>query len=128
MLQGQQVLLRAFKLEDFQRQCEFSNDVEYEVIGGGDPWEPVSVARVQAQFEERIRQGEAHFAIEADGQYIGSCGLFHFDQTAHTCELGIGIGDKAYWGVAMGATRCACCSIMPSDCAISIRSGWRCVA
>jgi RimJ/RimL family protein N-acetyltransferase len=102
MLYGEKVLLRAFKPEDFQRQWEFSNDVEFEVIGGGDPWEPVPLARVQAQFEERMRQGEAHFAIEADGKYIGSCGLFHFDQTAHTCELGIGIGDRAYWGRGYG--------------------------
>lgn len=102
MLRGEKVLLRAMKQEDAQRQWEFANDVEYEVLGGGDPWKPQSLAQVQTQFESRMHSGETHFAIEADGKYIGSCGLFHFDQTARTCELGIGIGDHDYWGRGYG--------------------------
>lgn len=102
MLRGEKVLLRAMKQEDVQQQWEFANDVEYEVLGGGDPWEPQSLAQVQALYEARIHAGETHFAIEADGKYIGSCGLFHFDQTARTCELGIGIGDHDYWGRGYG--------------------------
>src|SRR5437588_12698332 len=43
-----------------------------------------------------------NFAIEDDGKYIGMCGLFHFDKVAHTCEMGITIGDKAYWGKGYG--------------------------
>ena len=66
---------------------------------------PQSLARLQAEFESKVssrgRDG-ASFAIEADGQLIGQCSLFNFDDTAHTCELGIAIGDKAYWGKGYG--------------------------
>ncbi len=105
MLQGQKVILRAMKREDLVRQCAFNNDLEIELAGGGDPPEPQTLARLEAQFDESLRHGERdgmNFAIEADGQYIGSCGFFNLDQVAHTCELGIGIGDKQYWGQGYG--------------------------
>lgn len=42
------------------------------------------------------------FAIETEGKFISICGLFNFDANAHTCELGITIGDKDYWGRGYG--------------------------
>ncbi|MCB0015915.1 MAG: GNAT family N-acetyltransferase, partial [Anaerolineales bacterium] len=45
---------------------------------------------------------DAGFAGEADGKLIGQCALFDFDQVARTCELGITIGDQAYWGRGYG--------------------------
>ncbi len=101
MLRGEKVVLRAIRREDLQRQWAFNNDVAFEVRGGGDPWEPQSFERLHAHFEQTLSKGErdgASFAIEADGTYIGSCALFRFDGTAHTAELGIGIGDLAYQG------------------------------
>jgi RimJ/RimL family protein N-acetyltransferase len=105
MLKGEKVLLRAIQREDLLRQCEFNNDVEFETLGGGDPWEPQSLTRLQAEFDESAQKGGRDgtmFAIEANGKYIGMCGLFHYDQIAHICELGIGIGDRAYWGKGYG--------------------------
>jgi RimJ/RimL family protein N-acetyltransferase len=105
MLRGEKVVLRAMRREDLQRQWAFNNDVAFEVLGGGDPWEPQSFERLQAHFEETLSKGArdgADFAIEAEGTYIGSCGLFRFDGTAHTAELGIGIGDLAYQGRGYG--------------------------
>jgi RimJ/RimL family protein N-acetyltransferase len=105
MLKGEKVTLRALEQQDVQRMWQFHNDVEFELIIGGDPWEPVPLAREQARFEAQSRDGGGdwtNFAIEADEKLIGSCGLFHFDQTARTCELGIGIGDREYWGRGYG--------------------------
>ncbi|MHB8600090.1 MAG: GNAT family N-acetyltransferase [Ktedonobacteraceae bacterium] len=105
MLTGEKVILRAIEREDLPRQWAFNNDIEMELLGGGDPPEPQSVARLEAEFNESAQKGGrdgANFAIEADGKYIGGCGLFHVDHEAHTCELGIGIGDKAYWGQGYG--------------------------
>ncbi len=105
MLRGEKVVLRAMRREDLQRQWAFNNDVAFEVLGGGDPWEPQSFERLQAHFEENLSKGErdgASFAIEAEGTYIGGCGLFNFDWTGHTAELGIGIGDLAYQGHGYG--------------------------
>ena len=108
MLQGEKVVLRALERSDLPRLCAFNNDVELELSGGGDPPLPQSLARLEAEFDERARQGGrdgAVFAIEAGGALIGQCGLRHdglVAATAQTYELGIAIGDKAYWGKGYG--------------------------
>jgi len=105
MLRGEKVILRALRREDLQRQWEFNNDVEFEILTGGDPWEPQSLERLEAHFGENLHRGDRNgpsFAIEADGKFIGSCGLFNVDRAAGTCELGIGIGDRSYWGGGYG--------------------------
>lgn len=105
MLQGKRVTLRGVTRDDLLRQWAFNNDVEFELAGGGDPPLPQSLERLQAQFDENAAKGGrdgAFFAIDVDGVFIGQCGLFNFDDTARTCELGIGIGDKAYWNKGYG--------------------------
>lgn len=105
MLYGEKVVLRAVAREDLVRLCQFNNDVEVELAGGGDPPIPQSLARALADYDADAGKGGrdgAGFAIEADGQFIGQCALFHFDYTAQTCELGITIGDKNYWGRGYG--------------------------
>jgi RimJ/RimL family protein N-acetyltransferase len=90
---------------DVQRLWAFHNDVEFEILTGGDPWEPQSLERALASFDEQTAKGERDgpsFAIEADGKFIGTCGLFHCDDAARTCELGIGIGDAEYQGRGYG--------------------------
>lgn len=105
MLKGQKVLLRAMTRDDLERLCQFNNDVEVEVAGGGDPPIPQSLARLQADFDANVGKGGrdgTSFAIEADGVFIGGCALFQFDAVARTCSLGITIGDKNYWGRGYG--------------------------
>ena len=111
MLRGQKTLLRAITREDLQRLWQFNNDVEVELAGGGDPPIPQSLARLYAEYDTDTAKGGrdgAVFAIEADEKCIGQCALFNFNETAQTCELGITIGDKAYWGRGYGrdAIRC----------------------
>ena len=108
MLKGERVVLRALERADLPRLCEFNNDVMVELSGGGDPPIPQSLARLEAEFDERVRHGGrdgAVFAIEAAGTFIGQCGLRQggvIDTTAQTYELGISIGDKSYWGKGYG--------------------------
>lgn len=105
MLQGERVLLRAITREDLDRLWEFNNDLEVELAGGGDPPMPQSLERLRADFDREAEKGgrdDAYFAIDVAGQFIGHCGLSHFNATARTCELGIGIGDKAYWNQGYG--------------------------
>ena len=52
MLKGEKVILRALKREDLQRQWIFNNDLEIEILGGGDPPEPQAL--------ERLDSGEHH--------------------------------------------------------------------
>ena len=103
MLQGDLVTLRAMTSADYPRMTEFKNDVEVELLGGGRPPRPVSLATVTESFDEMAKDKESlAFAIEADGKIIGDCGLFHVDQWARTAEVGIGIGDRDYWGRGYG--------------------------
>jgi RimJ/RimL family protein N-acetyltransferase len=105
MLKGQKTILRAITRDDLERLWQFNNDVEVELASGGDPPLPQSLARLQTEYENDIVKGGrdgARFAIEADQKCIGQCALFNFNETATTCELGITIGDKAYWGRGYG--------------------------
>lgn len=105
MLQGPRVTLRAIEREDLPRFHAFNNDLAVELAGGGDPPWPQPMARLAADFERNASQGGRdgmNFAIEADGLLIGGCGLHGLGPTEQTCELGIAIGDKAYWGRGYG--------------------------
>lgn len=104
MFKGQKVLLRATTREDMMRQWEVENDAEMWFWDGGTP-RPSSLQQLMAHFDQASSNqssDDVAFAIEADGKYIGHCGLHSFDKTARTCELGIEIGDRAYWGQGYG--------------------------
>lgn len=105
MLHGEKVTLRAVTREDLERLAGFANDLEVELVGGGDPPVPRPFERIEKDFERGVsdppRNG-TNFAIEADGECIGTCGLFNIDWTARHAELGVGIGDKDYWGKGYG--------------------------
>src|SRR5690348_7614639 len=105
MLRGERVLLRAMKREDLPRLCEMNNDVEVELVSGGDPPKPQTLEHLQAEYDQRASKGgrdEGIFAIEADGKLIGQAGVVSFHETFRHCELGIIIGDKEYWGRGYG--------------------------
>jgi RimJ/RimL family protein N-acetyltransferase len=106
MLTGHKVILRAITRDDLEHLCQFNNDVEVELAGGGDPPTPQSVARLHAEYDAQVSTGGQDgttFAIAADGVCIGQCGLFQFDAVAQSCALGITIGDKGYWGRGYGS-------------------------
>lgn len=108
MLKSERVTLRGIRRDDLLRLWEFNNDPEVELAGGGDPPIPQSLERLEAEFEENAKKGGrdgTNFAIEADGKFIGQCGLYGFDDfkgVPHRCDLGIAIGDKDYWGRGYG--------------------------
>jgi diamine N-acetyltransferase len=103
VIQGKRILLRAVRAEDYPRLTDFKNDVEFELLGGGDPPRPRTLAAVTEFFDNLAKdKSSVNFAIEVDGVFIGDCGLSHFDQRAGTAELGIGIGDRDYLGKGYG--------------------------
>ena len=105
MLHGPRVTLRSMRRDDLERFNAFNNDVETELAGGGDPPFPQSLERLQAQWDADAAKGGRDgmaFAIEADGLFIGQCALFNERRIDGTAELGITIGDKAYWSRGYG--------------------------
>lgn len=105
MLSGERVTLRGVRREDLHRMWEFNNDLDVELAGGGDPPMPQSLERLEADFDREAAAGGrdgAWFGIEVDGVFVGQCGLTNFNDTSRTAELGIAIGDKAYWSRGYG--------------------------
>lgn len=103
MLQGERLLLRAYRPDDLDALTAFQNDLETEVLGGGDPPRPTT-RDWMGQLWERMsndRSGAA-FVMEADGKVIGNVGLFNVDVESRRMEIGITIGDKEYWGRGYG--------------------------
>jgi RimJ/RimL family protein N-acetyltransferase len=104
MFKGEKVVLRASMREDMQRQWVFENDAELWFWDGHTP-RPTSLESLLAHYDENGRkndENEVSFAIEADGRYIGHCGLHSFDAINQTCELSIEIGDREYQGKGYG--------------------------
>ncbi len=105
MLVGERVTLRGLRRDDLEPLWRFNNDLDVELAGGGDPPMPQSIQRLEADFDRQAAEGDrdgAWFAIEIDGAFAGQCGLFDFNETARTAQLGIVIGDKRYWGQGYG--------------------------
>ena len=103
MLKGDKVLLRAVRPDDLERYVEFLNDVETQVLAGGALPRPLSLPQVQARYQESLKQEhDVWFAIDAGQRFIGQCTLQRFDPAGQTCQLGISIGDKDYWGRGYG--------------------------
>jgi RimJ/RimL family protein N-acetyltransferase len=103
MLTGKLVTLRAIEPDDYPALNRWSNDVEVEVLSGGAPPSPHPLADTTALHERLAADQDAvNFAIEAEGTMIGTCGLFRFDHIARVAELGITIGEHAYWGRGYG--------------------------
>ena len=109
MLKGDRITLRAIEREDVPTLWAINNDLAVELAGGGNPPWPQSLARAYADFDKHANEGNrdgnregVSFGIEADGQLIGFCGLYHRDVFAGNAELGIAIGNKDYWGRGYG--------------------------
>ncbi len=103
MLKGERVLLRAKTRADLPRQLAMDNDVDLALLSDEKPPLPVSMERLEGEFERRTKEENvAWFAIDVDGEFIGSCGLHAFEATHRTCTLGIVIGDPQYQGRGYG--------------------------
>lgn len=77
-----------------------------EVTRGISNYGPVSHTQQRAWVEEMATTSDPIFAVDAVGgeqpQHIGNVSLFSIDQRSRQAELGIAIGDKAYWGKGYG--------------------------
>jgi RimJ/RimL family protein N-acetyltransferase len=118
MLNGELVTLRPIEPDDHPILAGFANDIEVELLGGGDPPTPTPQASVVASYEQlRENPDSINFAItanEAAGKLIGQCGLWRHDQLGRTVELGITIGVREYWARGYGRELEVICSTRPT--------------
>jgi diamine N-acetyltransferase len=105
MILGERVRLRPIERDDLPRFVEWFGDPE--VRRHLAVYLPFSLAQEERWFENLLdrleRQEDLVLAIEtADGVHIGSIGLHGIDWKNRSGELGIAIGEQAYWDQGYG--------------------------
>ena len=106
MIEGKLVNLRAREMSDVDLMARWINDREVtRFMGGGYPWSSLAEeAFVRAQTTTPMAFTDLRFAIETkDGVHIGGCGLHRASPENRGAELGIMIGEKAYWSKGYGS-------------------------
>jgi RimJ/RimL family protein N-acetyltransferase len=98
MLNGRLVTLREIRRSDLAvMHRELSSDVLTASLVNVDPWRPVSLARLEAEFDRRLTEGDelrhVRFAVQERGdergELVGTCGLWQIDLHNGTAHLGI---------------------------------------
>ncbi|MBX7050601.1 MAG: GNAT family N-acetyltransferase [Flavobacteriales bacterium] len=108
-LEGEKIYLRALTQSDANEEyLSWLNDEET-TRGLASGVFPSSIEALK-KFVEGIsaRKDVVMFAIcdKKNGQHIGNIKLDNFDWVSRTCELGILIGNKSYWGKGIGFEVC----------------------
>jgi RimJ/RimL family protein N-acetyltransferase len=104
MIEGNQVRLRAIELDDAERAHRWMNDREYtRNLMARYPYSREAEKEWVEGASKPLEFGNVRFAIETkDGVHIGFCGLHNARPEDRHAELGIGIGEKEYWGKGYG--------------------------
>ena len=104
MYTGEKVRLREYRKEDAPKAQAYINEPEIKRLLGGAPF-PLTLADEEKFLAQQSAWSDTYsFAIEtiADEHYIGGCGLNRLDWKNRVVEIGIFIGDKAYWNQGYG--------------------------
>ncbi|MFQ5407757.1 MAG: GNAT family N-acetyltransferase [Anaerolineales bacterium] len=106
MIYGTNIRLRAIERDDLPRFVAWFNDPE--VREGLELGLPMSIADEEQWYERMLQNDRAAHPLAIDvrdgerWQHVGSCGFMNIKKVAHNAELGIVIGDKAYWDKGYG--------------------------
>lgn len=102
MIRGAKVILRAPEPEDLERCYTWMNDRE--VTRYTTMRFPISRAAERKWLEHERNPAETvELAITTlAGDHIGNCGLMRVNHLCRSAQLGIVIGDKAYWSQGFG--------------------------
>ncbi len=102
VIQGNSVLLRPFQAGDADESARVWTPESTYMYGGSrrDAKRPTVTGRRRDQ-EQIAASGEHHFAIEADGHYIGWLGL-RVNDADQSARYRIGIANPEYWGRGYG--------------------------
>lgn len=105
VLVGNKVKLRPKRLRDAANDYSWRRDTELCRLDAAAPISSSFEEYLRGYAEELHRRGRSsRFAIETlAGRHIGNCSYFNIDETKKEAELGIMIGDRAYWNQGYGA-------------------------
>ncbi len=105
MIDGDAVYLRALEREDVPRMHAWFNDPEIRAYL--DLYHPLSLDAEGAWYEHQQSPSctDKVYGIvhRESGTHIGNVGLHNFDWPSAQAEIGIVLGDKAFWSRGLGA-------------------------
>jgi ribosomal-protein-alanine N-acetyltransferase len=106
MIKGEKVVLRGKRLEDARQDYAWKTDPELSQLDATLPLEVPFKTYLLTYAEELDRSidGKGHlFAVETlDGKHIGNCCYYNVERGRREAEVGILIGDAAYWDAGYG--------------------------
>ncbi len=106
MIRGRKVVLREKRLEDARQDYAWQTDPELARLDATLPLAVPYQTYLFTYAEEMDRRADSRgqvFAIEtADGRHIGNCCYYNLDRARKEAEVGIMIGDPAYWDEGYG--------------------------
>jgi len=104
ILVGNKVKLRPKHLQDAANDYGWRTDTELCRLDAAPPILSCLEEYLKGYAEELRYPGPgSRFAIETmDGRHIGNCSYFNIDKTNKQTEIGIMIGDRAYWNQGYG--------------------------
>ena len=105
ILVGDKVKLRLKRVQDAANDYSWRTDTELCKLDAA-PTTSISFEEYLRGYAEELHRPSqgCRLAIETmDGRHIGNCSYFNVDETIKEAELGIMIGDRAYWNQGYGA-------------------------
>lgn len=100
-LAGERLYLAPVEPDDVELYCTWLNDLE---VTRTLTMASIALGRTgEREFLQNASSKHIYVIVaEPDDTPIGNCGLEDIDQLNGTCEIGIVIGDKDYWGKGYG--------------------------
>jgi RimJ/RimL family protein N-acetyltransferase len=105
MIKGSKVMLREKRLEDAWNDYAWKKDPDLAGLDATLPLDlPFSMYLLSYAEELNHNDGRGYtYAIETlEGEHIGNCSYYNIDRDKGEAELGIIIGDTAYWNAGYG--------------------------
>ena len=105
MMEGSKVVLRGKRLEDARNDYAWKTDADLAHLDATIPLN-IPFSHYLISYAEELRYGNMggrRYAIETlEGKHIGNCSYYNLEQDEKETELGILIGDRAYWNKGYG--------------------------
>lgn len=105
MITGSKVRLREKRQADARNDYAWESDPELSYLDAAEPL-GISFERYLANYTDELCHpypGSCRLAIETlDGTHIGNSSYYHIDERRGECEIGIMIGDRAFWDKGYG--------------------------
>jgi diamine N-acetyltransferase len=102
MIVGERIVLRAWERSDMETFRRWFDDAEV-TIYLGEAYPALSIEQEEEYYESRAADRHKYSIVTRDENVlIGNCALFGIQPKDRSAELGIVIGEKAYWNRGYG--------------------------